>query len=108
MSRHREADSLPADEQNRVAHWLLEKLRDEEHWTHQFVASPDALSMLADEARTDLANGRTTELDLTSCEIARDAALPGSYRRLPSDIQELAKNAYRLFQFVVQPLNVSR
>lgn len=55
--------TLPPDEQDRVARWLLEELRDEEHWTRQFADSQDALSTLAAEARSDLAAGRTTELD---------------------------------------------
>jgi len=55
--------TLPPDEQDRVARWLLDELRDEEHWTRQFGASQDALSKLADEARADLAAGRTTALD---------------------------------------------
>jgi len=55
--------TLPVDEQDRIAHWLLDELRDEEHWAHQFSASQDALSKLAAEARADRAGGRTTELD---------------------------------------------
>ena len=55
--------TLPVDEQDRIAQWLLDELRDEEHWAHQFSASQDALSKLAAEARADRAGGRTTELD---------------------------------------------
>ena len=55
--------SLPADEQDRIAQWLLEELRDEEHWERQFVASQDALSRLAGEARTERAAGKLTDLD---------------------------------------------
>ncbi len=55
--------ALPADEQDRVAQWLLEELRDEEHWTRQFAASQSALSRLAAEARAERAAGRATELD---------------------------------------------
>lgn len=55
--------TLPADEQDRIADWLLEELRDEEHWSSQFRSSQDALSRLAAEARADRAAGRTTELD---------------------------------------------
>lgn len=53
---------LPADEQDRIAEWLLDELRDDEHWTRQFAASQDALSKLAAQARTDRSAGRTTEL----------------------------------------------
>jgi hypothetical protein len=56
--------TLPPDEQDRVAHWLLDELRDEEHWTRQFAASQDTLSKLAAEARADLAASRTTPLDI--------------------------------------------
>lgn len=55
--------TLPPEEQDRVARWLLDELGDEEHWTRQFSASQDALSKLAGEARSDLAAGRTTSLD---------------------------------------------
>ena len=46
-----------------IAWWLLDELRDEEHWERQFSASQDTLSKLAAEARADRAAGRATELD---------------------------------------------
>ena len=55
--------SLPAEEQDRVGHWLLDELRDDEHWAHQFRESQDALGKLAAEARADRTAGRTTALD---------------------------------------------
>ena len=55
--------TLPPDEQDRVARWLLDELRDEEHWARQFSTSQEALSKLAGEARADRVAGRTTELD---------------------------------------------
>jgi hypothetical protein len=55
--------TLPPEEQDRVARWLLDELRDNEQWTRQFETSQDALTKLAAEARTDRAAGRTTELD---------------------------------------------
>lgn len=55
--------TLPVDEQDRIAQWLLDELRDDEHWTRQFATSQDALSKLAAEARADRAAGRATELD---------------------------------------------
>ena len=45
--------ALPAEEQDRIAQWLLEELRDDEHWTRRFAGSQDALSKLAAEARAD-------------------------------------------------------
>ena len=44
---------LPAAEQDRIAQWLLDELRDDEHWARQ----------LAAEARADRSAGRATELD---------------------------------------------
>jgi hypothetical protein len=58
--------TLPPEEQDRVARWLLDELRDEEHWCSQFEASQDALGKLAAEARADRAAGRTTDLDPTT------------------------------------------
>ena len=55
--------TLPPEEQDRVGNWLLEELRDEEHWSRQFADSQDALSKLAAEALADRAAGRTTPLD---------------------------------------------
>ena len=55
--------TLPPEEQDRVARWLLDELRDDEQWTRQFRTSQDALTKLATEARADHAAGRTTELD---------------------------------------------
>jgi len=55
--------TLPPDEQDRVAQWLLDELRDDEHWAQQFRASQDPLSKLAAEARSDRTAGRTTALD---------------------------------------------
>ena len=55
--------TLPADEQDRIAQWLLDELRDEEHWARQFSASQEILGKLAAEAQADRAAGRATELD---------------------------------------------
>jgi len=55
--------TLPADEQDRIAQWLLDELGDDEHWARQFATSQDALSKLAAEARAERAAGRATELD---------------------------------------------
>ena len=55
-------EAMPAEEQDRVARWLLDELRDEERWTNLFANSQDALSKLADEARAARAASKTTEL----------------------------------------------
>ena len=55
--------TLPPEEQDRVAQWLLDELRDDEHWDRQFHASQDVLGKLAAEARTDRVAGRSTPLD---------------------------------------------
>lgn len=55
--------TLSPEEQDRVAQWLLDELRDEDHWMRQFAGSQDALSKLAAEARVDRAQGKATELD---------------------------------------------
>jgi hypothetical protein len=55
--------ALSADEQERIAQWLLDELRDEEHWARQFSASQEILSKLAAEARAGRKAGRATELD---------------------------------------------
>ena len=55
--------TLPPEEQDRVGHWLLDELRDDEHWAQQFRSSQDTLGKLAAEARADRTAGRTTALD---------------------------------------------
>jgi hypothetical protein len=55
--------TLPAEDQDRIARWLLDELRRDEHWTRQFASSQDALGKLAADAQADRVAGRTTELD---------------------------------------------
>ena len=55
--------TLPPEEQDRVGHWLLDELCDDERWTQHFRASQDALSKLAGEAQADRTAGRSTDLD---------------------------------------------
>ena len=54
---------LPPEEQDGLAHWLMEELEDEARWTESFAKSPSALSTLADQALEDLRQGRTKPLD---------------------------------------------
>jgi hypothetical protein len=56
-------ETLSPDEQDRVARWLLDELRDDERWAAQFAGSQGALSKLASEARTDQGAGRTSAVD---------------------------------------------
>jgi len=57
--------ALPHEEQDRIARWILGELQDEERWTEAFSNFQDALSILADEARTDTDIGadKATQLD---------------------------------------------
>ena len=55
--------TLTPEGQDRIAQWLLEELRDDEHWARQCADSQDALSKLAAEARADRTAGSATELD---------------------------------------------
>jgi hypothetical protein len=50
--------TLPADEQDRIARWLLDELCDEEKWAYRFASSQDGLGKLAAEARAHRAAGR--------------------------------------------------
>ncbi len=56
-------ETLPPDEQERVATWLLDELEDEARWTRQFAESQDLLADLAKEALAEHAASRTTPLD---------------------------------------------
>ena len=55
--------ALPPEEQDRIAHLLLEELPDEELWDKRFAETQDALAKLAMEARKERAAGNATELD---------------------------------------------
>ena len=55
--------ALPPEDLERIARWLLGELQDEERWTLAFSSSQEALSRLADEARTETRAGRATQLD---------------------------------------------
>jgi len=56
-------ETLPAEEQDRIARWLLDEIADEERWNKSFAASQHVLKRMADEALADQAAGRTTEID---------------------------------------------
>lgn len=54
--------SLSAEEQDRIANWLLEEIPDEELWDRRFSETQDALSKLAAETRKQRSAGKTTEI----------------------------------------------
>ena len=54
---------LPADEQDRIARWLEDELRDEEDWVRQFSKSREALGSLAAGARDDRTDDPASEFD---------------------------------------------
>jgi len=56
-------ETLPPEEQDRVATWLLDELSDEAKWAQQFAESQDLLAELAREAMADHGAGRTRLLD---------------------------------------------
>jgi hypothetical protein len=55
--------ALPPQEQDRIAHWLLQELPEEAIWDRRFGETQDALGKLAVEARNELSAGNTTILD---------------------------------------------
>ena len=58
-----EASKLTADQQNRLAEWLLEELADEERWMRRFAETASVLERLASEARDEHGDGATKDLD---------------------------------------------
>lgn len=56
-------EALPAEEQDRIAQWLLQEIPDEELWDRRFSETQDALSKLAIETRNERAAGNTTLLE---------------------------------------------
>jgi hypothetical protein len=58
-----EAATLPIQEQEALAAWLLEELKSERRWSQLLATSSDALDQLADEALAEFRVGRTQALD---------------------------------------------
>jgi hypothetical protein len=58
-----EIAKLPAEEQERLAAWILDELAADRRWVESFARSHDALAELANEALADFHSGRTRPLD---------------------------------------------
>ena len=58
------ASKLPDMEQNVLAKWVLDELESERKWEESFAKSEDVLSLLADEAVEEHAQGKTNPLDV--------------------------------------------
>lgn len=54
--------SLPDEQQNSMAQWILEELEDEQRWDTTFANSLPQLEQLAQKALDDYRAGRTQEL----------------------------------------------
>ena len=54
-----EASHLPAEEQERLAKWILAELRDEAKWDKSFASSQDTLARLAEQALAEHERGET-------------------------------------------------
>jgi hypothetical protein len=57
------AASLPDDQQDEIAAWLLAELGAEARWDELFAQSQDLLAQLADEALAEHRAGQTKMLD---------------------------------------------
>lgn len=55
--------SLPDEEQDRLAGWLLEEVSSEGRWRRLFENSQETLESLANEALAEMRNGTATPLD---------------------------------------------
>ncbi|MBI2433666.1 MAG: hypothetical protein HYV26_12440 [Candidatus Hydrogenedentes bacterium] len=57
------AESLPEEEQEALAHFLIEEIEGERRWIALFAGSGDLLNNLVQEAKTEFSAGRTTPLE---------------------------------------------
>jgi urease gamma subunit len=57
-----QASRLPAEEQDRLASFILADLESERRWDEAFAGNPDALATLADEALTEAREGKAEPL----------------------------------------------
>ncbi len=55
--------SLPEDQQDAVAGFVLSEIQSDRKWSATSERHADSLRKLADEARADFENARTSELD---------------------------------------------
>lgn len=58
-----ELNKLPEEQQDRIAAFLLEDLKDEQRWTKLFANSQEELSRLADEAIEEFERGGTEPME---------------------------------------------
>lgn len=63
-----EAAKLPQSDQDRLAAWLLEEMRDEARWDAAFAANQDALDKLADKALAEIEAGLDEAFDPETLE----------------------------------------
>jgi len=59
----KEASKLKQDDQNMIAARILEEIEDEQRSAEKFVNSQDTLARIVDEARKEIAEGKTYPLD---------------------------------------------
>lgn len=69
MSKHYEAmleriQSLPEEERERWAEWILTELESEQRWQELFARSHDMLARWAQEAREERDRGETLPLEV--------------------------------------------
>ena len=57
------AKQLPVDQQNALAAFIMEEIKDEKRWDEAFASSPDVLEQLAAEAEEEEGKGLAEELD---------------------------------------------
>ena len=58
-----ELNRLPDEQQNSMAQWILEELKDDRRWDAAFANSLSQLEQLAKKALEDYREGRTHELN---------------------------------------------
>lgn len=58
-----EVAKLQDDDQNAIAARILEEIEDELRWAKKFAGSQDLLARMADETRTEIAEGKTYPLE---------------------------------------------
>jgi hypothetical protein len=63
-----EVNKLPEAQQEKMAQWILDTLRDEAKWDDAFASTQSQLEQLADKALADYLSGHTQELDVDTLE----------------------------------------
>ena len=94
-----EVQKLSDAEQDAIAALILDRISDDEAWERSFARSQNQLAAMAQRAREQVRTGRSRDLGSPpsmNSRVTEDFML--CYARLPANVREQARRAYRLWR----------